>query len=332
MIKKIVIDLDDTISFCHDRNWANAQPNIPVIRKMNELYNAGWEIVIFSSRGQLSRVDYFNQVQEWLANYGVLYTGLQFGKPLGVLYVDDKACTPQDFVNLEVQTISSGWSGSQVIRIGNKVHKTDKNISSTVSWYSAWDRIFYCPKIESVIGDQLVLKYVRPKRESTFEDAQSVVLIEQFFSNPDNESHDYVVDQLDKINTFGWSHYIDRIENHCASSSELNQYSRQIVGRLRDIQPVRSICHGDLTPSNVIIDKHDRIVLIDPLNVTYPSWELDQAKLIAWSLLHEPAHFDNGLQRGYVISVLVLAELTRMYKYAPEQMKTEILNQLKTYA
>ena len=41
MVKRIVIDLDDTISFCHDRNWKEAKPNIPVIRKMNQLHNEG---------------------------------------------------------------------------------------------------------------------------------------------------------------------------------------------------------------------------------------------------------------------------------------------------
>ena len=32
--KTIVCDIDDTISFCKDRNWVNAKPNLPIIQKL----------------------------------------------------------------------------------------------------------------------------------------------------------------------------------------------------------------------------------------------------------------------------------------------------------
>ncbi len=32
--KRIVCDIDDTISFCDNRDWQNAKPNLPVIQKL----------------------------------------------------------------------------------------------------------------------------------------------------------------------------------------------------------------------------------------------------------------------------------------------------------
>ena len=52
--KRIVCDIDDTISFCTDRDWENAKPNLPVIQKLKQLYNDGWEIFLHTARGSLS--------------------------------------------------------------------------------------------------------------------------------------------------------------------------------------------------------------------------------------------------------------------------------------
>ena len=47
--KRIVCDIDDTISFCTDRDWENAKPNLPVIQKLKQLYNDGWEIFLHTA-------------------------------------------------------------------------------------------------------------------------------------------------------------------------------------------------------------------------------------------------------------------------------------------
>ena len=52
--KRIVCDIDDTISFCDDRDWENAKPNISVIKKINSMYNDGWEIFLHTARGSIS--------------------------------------------------------------------------------------------------------------------------------------------------------------------------------------------------------------------------------------------------------------------------------------
>jgi len=39
--KRIVVDYDDTIALNKNRDWINAVPNTPLIKKMNKLYYEG---------------------------------------------------------------------------------------------------------------------------------------------------------------------------------------------------------------------------------------------------------------------------------------------------
>ena len=304
MIKKLVIDLDDTISWCHDRDWPNAIPNLPVIRKINKLYNDGWDIEIFSSRGQLSKTHYFDQVTVWLEEYGVLYTTLRFDKPLGTLYVDDKACSPIDFVNMEIEYLT-GWSGNQLMRVGNRIHKTDPRWQDTLKWFKFASGYLFTPEILSVTGNELVMEYIRPKRKTTFADACKVVKVISSLN-------------LEPLQDHLWIDYVNRIRvNHLEHCRDLNR----ILYYLMMMDPPRSgFSHGDLTPDNIIINRRGSMVLIDPLLVTYSSPAIDQAKVIAWGITHEPEFlkFDGvPSYKQYMVTPLVVSELIRTIKYAP---------------
>lgn len=312
MTKKLIIDLDDTISTCHDRDWPNARPNVNVIRKINKLYNEGWDIEIFSSRGQLSKTNYFDQVTYWLTNNGVLYTSLTFGKPLGTLYVDDKACSPIDFVNMEIEYIKS-WSGSELMRIGGRIHKTDLRIADTLRWYKFANQYVYTPEILAVTGNELVMEYIKPKRPATFADAMKVVSV---LSRLDLEP---LTDHL-------WIDYINRISAHLEDCRPLNRILYYLM--MMDC-PKHGFSHGDLTPHNIVVNRKNNMVLIDPLLVTYSSPAIDQAKVIAWGITHEPEHltmFQNTIPayKQYLVTPLVVSELIRTIKYAPNIQKNQI--------
>ena len=103
--KKIVCDFDDTISFATDRDWANAKPNLPLIEKLNGLYDNGWDISILTARGNLSCdsreeaiATYRNEMEDWLKRHNVKYTTLSFNKPYAEYYIDDKAIRPEEFI------------------------------------------------------------------------------------------------------------------------------------------------------------------------------------------------------------------------------------------
>ena len=110
--KRIVCDIDDTISFCDNRDWKNAKPNSPVIQKLKSMHDDGWEIYLHTARGSLSAKNpkdaeekYSKTITKWMHNHRVPYNKLIFGKPLGAYYVDDKAITPDDFVSLEIEQL-----------------------------------------------------------------------------------------------------------------------------------------------------------------------------------------------------------------------------------
>ena len=100
-----VIDIDDTIAFHETREVENAAADLRVINKINELYDKGWRIILFTARGDRSCntleekiAKYETVTKNWLEANGVKYTELLFGKPNADYYVDDKNMSIEDFL------------------------------------------------------------------------------------------------------------------------------------------------------------------------------------------------------------------------------------------
>lgn len=102
--KVLVMDLDGTIV---GGEYNRPYPKGDVIEKVNQHYDAGWDVIIFTARGmntfqgdaQKCDETYRKLTEETLRKFGVKYTRLQFGKPAGVMYVDDRAVRPDEFAN-----------------------------------------------------------------------------------------------------------------------------------------------------------------------------------------------------------------------------------------
>ena len=103
--KTIVVDIDDTISFTYNRDFDNSVPNQAVIDRINELYDEGWKIILFTARGGKScktleekEAKYRLITEKWLLKNNVKYHSLMFGKPNADYYVDDKNISIDEFV------------------------------------------------------------------------------------------------------------------------------------------------------------------------------------------------------------------------------------------
>jgi hypothetical protein len=104
--KVIIVDFDDTLCLHagYDKsNIAKGEPNLPLILKLNELFDRGYSIQIYTARGHISSrtrkeadTKYRSVIQEWLQKYGVKYSHLTFNKPLGIIYIDDKSVRPDE--------------------------------------------------------------------------------------------------------------------------------------------------------------------------------------------------------------------------------------------
>lgn len=87
--------LYDTTNFYTD----NVKPIKKMIRIMNRLYDEGNEIIIATGRGTNTKIDWKEETKKQLDMWGVKYHKLKFvKKPLDYLYVDDKACSPKEFL------------------------------------------------------------------------------------------------------------------------------------------------------------------------------------------------------------------------------------------
>ena len=102
------IDIDDTICFTYNRDFANSEPNKEVIDKINKLYTNGWKIILYTARGAKScntleerEKKYRKITEQWLKKNKVLYSELVFGKMNSDYYVDDKNMSIEEFVKFE---------------------------------------------------------------------------------------------------------------------------------------------------------------------------------------------------------------------------------------
>lgn len=108
--KTLVVDIDDTISITHNRDFENAEPIQKVIDKVNQFYDLGWNIVLFTARGMKSsnnnwlkaEIKYREITENWLKKYNVKYNKLKFGKYNATYYIDDKNLNINEFLELEV--------------------------------------------------------------------------------------------------------------------------------------------------------------------------------------------------------------------------------------
>ena len=107
----IVVDIDDTINFTINRDFENSIPNHDVIKKINELHDKGWRIVLFTARGQnscgndieLIEKKYLNVTKNWMDKNNVKYDEIRFGKPNADYYIDDKNLSLDQFINYDFE-------------------------------------------------------------------------------------------------------------------------------------------------------------------------------------------------------------------------------------
>jgi carbamoyl-phosphate synthase large subunit len=91
------IDVDGTI--CTERvKYEEAQPIEKTIRKINELYDKGNTIILYTARGAYSGVDWSELTEKQLKSWGVKYHQFLRGKPFAQEYVDNKAVHILDWI------------------------------------------------------------------------------------------------------------------------------------------------------------------------------------------------------------------------------------------
>jgi capsule biosynthesis phosphatase len=115
-MKKLIVDIDNTLSITINSDYENSKPIISVISKLREYQKLGFTIVLFSSRNMRtfeSNVGKINihtlpKLISWLNNHEVPFDELLVGKPWcghDGFYIDDRAVRPSEFVNQSYEEI-----------------------------------------------------------------------------------------------------------------------------------------------------------------------------------------------------------------------------------
>lgn len=89
----VYCDLDETLCSMPNssRRYSEAVPIRENILKINKLYDAGHQIVIWTARGKVTGIEWRLVTEYQLKKWGVKYHTLSFDKPNFDLLFDDKA-------------------------------------------------------------------------------------------------------------------------------------------------------------------------------------------------------------------------------------------------
>lgn len=117
-MKRLIMDLDNTITCTEGGDYYSSQPILEVIERLREYKAQGFEIVISTSRNMRTYEGNVGKINantlpiiiDWLEKHNVPYDEIYVGKPwCGTtgFYVDDKAIRPDEFVNMSYDEVKN---------------------------------------------------------------------------------------------------------------------------------------------------------------------------------------------------------------------------------
>jgi capsule biosynthesis phosphatase len=115
-MKRLIVDLDDTLSYTENGDYKNSESNSEIINKLIDYKSKGFEIVIFSSRNMrtfnnnVGKINIYTlpNIIDWLNKNSVPYDEVYIGKPwcgFDGFYIDDKAIRPSEFLKYDYNEI-----------------------------------------------------------------------------------------------------------------------------------------------------------------------------------------------------------------------------------
>lgn len=86
----IFVDVDETLMRTKGMDYETAEPIPENIAKINELYDEGHTITVWTARGAKSGIDWRELTEKQLKDAGLKYHCLRLDKPAFDLFIDDK--------------------------------------------------------------------------------------------------------------------------------------------------------------------------------------------------------------------------------------------------
>ena len=89
-LKTYCFDIDGTICSTNCE-YKDAEPFISVITYINKLYESGNEIIMFTSRGTKSGINWYDFTKNQIDTWDLQYHKLIMDKPQADVFIDDRA-------------------------------------------------------------------------------------------------------------------------------------------------------------------------------------------------------------------------------------------------
>lgn len=116
-MKKLVVDLDGTLTQANTSDYKNVLPRQDVIDQLIHYKQQGFDIVIATARNMRTydnnvgkiNIHTLPTITEWLDKHSVPYDEILVGKPWcghEGFYIDDRAVRPSEFANLTLEDIN----------------------------------------------------------------------------------------------------------------------------------------------------------------------------------------------------------------------------------
>lgn len=103
-MKTYYVDVDGTLCNTKGNDYVHSAPDDRcrvIIDKVNALYDAGHQIIIWTARGMGSGINHFDLTRHQLRDWGVKYHELHMGKPSFDIIIDDKAMRPDELIQAQ---------------------------------------------------------------------------------------------------------------------------------------------------------------------------------------------------------------------------------------
>ena len=115
-MKRLILDIDDTVSFTVDGDYKNASINREIVDVIKTYKSRGFEIVFNTARNMRSYNGNIGKINantlpiiiDWLDENCIPYDEIYTGKPwcgFEGFYVDDKAIRPKEFIENSYEDI-----------------------------------------------------------------------------------------------------------------------------------------------------------------------------------------------------------------------------------
>lgn len=89
--KTFCFDIDGTICTNTDGAYEAATPYQDRIEKINQLFDQGHTIILFTARGSTTGIDWRPTTEQQIKDWKLRCHKIMFGKPFADIYIDDKA-------------------------------------------------------------------------------------------------------------------------------------------------------------------------------------------------------------------------------------------------